>query len=305
MQHPSPRARARSRARLPRSLRALYNGRVTEPRTAASSGWLADTHAHLYRGFAPDRYLECAAAHLDRARSEADADASTLQGCLLIAETAGDRSYSRLLERETAVDRGGVTLCGTAEAQSVMALHADGGSVMLSGGLQLVTREGLEVLIFGTQPAGLNDGVPVRGVLERAASPSTVAILPWGFGKWWFGRGRLVHALIRDHGDMLVLGDNGNRPQGVPDPAPFRAAKEAGVPIVAGSDPLPLAGHAGRAGSYGVVMPCTPDLERPGAQIASLLRRRGVAYRTFGRRLRLDVFVTSQLRLRRRGSRDG
>lgn len=228
---------------------------------------------------------------------------STGAGCLLIAETATDRSFSRLVE---AVPRlgGRLSLRGTTEPESVIVASRAGVELVLVGGRQLVTGEGLEILVFGGARTEVDDGQSAGTILERAADPDSVAIVPWGFGKWWFGRGRLVGQLLREYARSIALGDNGGRPVGTPRPGAFRLATQLNVPILPGSDPLPLASQSSRAGSYGVVLPCDPDFDRPAAQLVSLLRERTLRRTTFGGRVDMVQFAVAQLTLhaRRRGS---
>ncbi|MCL4183315.1 MAG: hypothetical protein KJ011_07690, partial [Burkholderiaceae bacterium] len=86
----------------------------------------------------------------------------------------------------------------------------------------------------------------------RALDAGALVILPWGAGKWWGARGRLVHiACERFAGRAgFLLGDSAARPHGWRLPAGLAAAQRAGVPVVCGTDPMPVSGEEGRVGSY-------------------------------------------------------
>jgi hypothetical protein len=268
---------------------------VTGPEQNAPTGWLADTHAHLYSCFPVQGYLENAIRNMGPGRRGPGAE-STGTGCLLIAETATDRSFSRLLEAVPRLE-GRLSLRGTTEPETVIVASPAGVELVLVGGRQLVSSEGLEILVYGGARTEVEDGQSADSILERAADPDSVAIVPWGFGKWCFGRGGLVRRLLRERADSFTLGDNGGRPVGTPRPGVFRLAAQLNVPILPGSDPLPLASQSSRVGSYGVVLPCIPDFDRPAAQLVSLLRDRAVPRATFGGRVGLVQFAIAQAKL--------
>lgn len=268
---------------------------MNSPRNTAADGWFADTHAHLYGCYPLQQYIESAIGNVERGRTAGHVAGGT--GSLLIAEPATDRSFTRLVERGGVdLDRG-LMLRPTSEPTSLLVTDAGSVRLVLLGGRQIVTREGLEILNFGRQHAEIEDGQSARRIIERASGADCVTIIPWGFGKWWFGRGDLVRGLLREYGGSVAVGDNGTRPRGAPLPSVFRLAAELSVPILPGSDPLPLVSHAGRAGSYGIVLPCIPDTDRPGAQITALLQDRTSRRVTFGQRVGPLRFAASQARL--------
>ena len=95
----------------------------------------------------------------------------------------------------------------------------------------------------------------------------------------------------------VFLGDNGNRLELGPEPAPFAAARRAGRAVLPGSDPLPLAGEEARVGAYGFAADVALDPLRPAAALLVLLKS-GSPFVVFGRREPLVRFVGNQVALK-------
>jgi len=192
----------------------------------------------------------------------------------------------------------------TGETESLVARRdRNGERLLVIAGRQIVTREGIEVLALAGD-AGVLDGMPFGETLQRVRMSGALPVLPWGFGKWWGGRGRLVAgALARRGPDLLFLGDNAGRPELGGEPPLFRQARDCGVPVLPGSDPLPLSWHAGRAGSYGFVLEGELDAEHPAWDLRRRLRELRESPRVFGRRVTLPGFLRDQAALRARRRR--
>jgi hypothetical protein len=141
----------------------------------------------------------------------------------------------------------------------------------------LQTAEGLEVLALGCVES-FADGQPLEACLAFAAAHARWTVLPWGFGKWWFGRGRVVARVLqaagarrRDARSELFLGDNAGRAASLGQPRMFTRARQLGIRILPGSDDLPLRVPLTAAGSYGAVLAGPLDLEQPARHVRRLL----------------------------------
>ena len=123
-----------------------------------------------------------------------------------------------------------------------------------------------------------------------------LAVLPWGFGKWWGRRGRVLDRFLEtaDPG-RVFLGDNGGRFAGAGEPRQFALARRRSIPILPGSDPLPLAGDAHRVGSYGFVLDGPLDSTRPAAALKARLLALRDQPRGYGRLQPLWHFLANQL----------
>ncbi len=276
---------------------------------------LVDAHVHLHPGVPVGSFLQAARTHLEASalRVGGGTVAGGWHGVLCLVESEGVDRFGELAAGESRGGAGGSEVAGwkvvpTAEVPSLRAVAGDGFELVLVAGRQLRVADRLEVLALGTR-AALPEGGGLRETIARVREAGGVPVLPWGFGKWWGGRGRRVaRALGGSEPGGLLLGDNGGRWRGGPTPALFREARSRGIGILAGSDPLPLRGEALRAGSYGSVLeipgdPATVGLalrERP----AALLRTRLGALRetppTFGRRVGAVAFARVQLAMQLR-----
>lgn len=268
-----------------------------------------DAHVHLHGCFEVDAFLDAAARNFQAAAAELGLPPST-PGCLLLAEMQGEQAFAHL-RGEVGRERSGPwRFEATGEEGSLIARKPgmpdmpEGGPLVLVAGRQVRTREGLEVLALATLE-NFADGLPFAGTLERVHWSGALPVVPWGFGKWWFERGGLVEGLLQGRErEAVFLGDNAGRPGLAPRPPLFRLAESHGVPVLPGSDPLPLAEHAGRAGSYGFVLDAGLD-GQPAMLLAAALRQgrqAGWRPRAFGHCRGLLDFCRDQsaLRLRKR-----
>lgn len=253
------------------------------PRTIA-----IDAHAHLRRGFELTRFLDHAAANFRRA-----SDRKPL-GVLLLAETAGCVRFEDLVALPGDLS-GDWVFERTGEPGSLVARHRSMTVLLLIAGRQIVTRERLEVLSLASA-ARIEDGLPIDAAIGAAREAGAIAVLPWGFGKWWGRRGAIVRRILESvrPGEVFV-GDNGNRPRPTLRPRLFRVAERRGILVLPGSDPLSLPDQIARIGGYGTILSAPLDLERPAAGIAAILRSRTAPFTPFGRREGAAGFLRAQL----------
>jgi hypothetical protein len=262
-----------------------------------------DGHVHLHPGHDAARLLRAA---LTVARGLGE------PLVLLLAERAGVDAFGEL--QQTVGTPGprrerGLEIAATAETRS-LALAEPGAapSVFVVAGRQIVSREGIEVLALGVEPASAAARLADRS--ERAAdllrfglAAGAAAVLPWGFGKWLGTRGREVARLAAEPAlaaePLFFLGDIAARAWPWPTPAAFRTGRR----VLPGTDILPEPGAEERVASYRFSVPGRIDAERPAASLLGLLADPAAGIRAEGRRQRLPRALASQLRLRLRGNR--
>jgi hypothetical protein len=284
------------------SLRVIDGGAAGELPAAppAESTLLADAHVHFYRGYDRGVFFQSAVEHVRRAAGGLGLPPTT-PGCLLLAESRGEQWFRRCRDEAAAGRRAadGWMLAATAEEDSLV-VRRGWDRLFLIAGRQIVAREGIEVLALATD-AELPDGLPLADVLGWIGDRGALAVLPWGFGKWWGARGAAVRQALRRHaGERLFLGDSGGRPQAGPAPRLLREAADQRTRILPGSDPLPLPGEERRAGSYGFVVRGAFDERRPAASLRRLVPGAALQPPAYGRRTGLLGFAAAQLALRLR-----
>lgn len=236
------------------------------PAGARPAGWLADCHVHLHDQFEPEAFLDGASRNLAEAARRLAVHPDSV-GCLFLTETREQRGFLRLQDGIG----GEWTAETTAEGTSLILRRGSAAVLVVIAGRQVVTRERVEVLLLGTT-ATVPDGESVDRTLGLAMETAGLVVLPWGFGKWLSARGRIVERLLTSaDGSALFVGDTGNRPAALPVPRLLRRARDLGIRVLPGSDPLPLSFHVRRAGRCGVFLECTPDLHGPAGQIRRLL----------------------------------
>lgn len=273
-----------------------------------------DGHVHFRPAFEAAEFLDHAAENLSAAaaggsagpggsaaaggsaRPGGSAAARGWTGALLLADPAGADSLSTLRRRAADGRFGRWRLEETGERASLVA--TDGARrLLLVAGRQVATADGLEVLALGTA-SELPDGDGLHETLDRVLALGAPAVVPWGLGKWWFRRGRLLRDLLeRDPPEGFLLGDNAARPAGTPEPPLFRLAAARGVAVLAGTDPLPQPEEVLRVGRYGslLALGATASLAAPGATLRSTLRALRDSPPAIGRRLSAPAFVRSQV----------
>lgn len=261
--------------------------------TQFSAYVLVDAHVHVHPGFAGDAFLDAAWENFRKA-AVALGRAEVFLGCLLLAEMRDSRWFRQAwhgLDGAWSFER-------ISEAESLVARRASGESLLVIAGRQIVTREGLEVLALAGD-AEVPDGLPFGEALERVRASGALPVLPWGFGKWWGRRGKLVAGALAHRGSaVLFLGDNAGRPAAGGAPRLFQEAQARGVAVLPGSDPLPLPWHTGRAGSYGFVLEGGLSDDSPASDLRRRLRELQGSPRSFGRRVTLPDFLRDQAALR-------
>jgi hypothetical protein len=268
------------------------------PLVAASA--LVDAHVHLHDCYPPDLFLDHADANFERAERARGWPA--VPGVLMLTESEGVDEFGRLAEAA----RGPGALLGrwalepTGDAEALSARRG-GRILVLVAGRQVVTREGLEVLLLGTRET-VPDGAPVREVLAAGARFGALRVIPWGVGKWLGARGRLLSELIAavPPDDRLFLGDSAGRPFFWGRPRHFDEAARRGWRVLPGSDPLPFPSQVARAGSFGFRVEGPVDVTRPSTSLKAALGTTERGITPYGRPERLLPFLRNQVAMQRR-----
>jgi hypothetical protein len=244
-------------------------------------------------------FLELAARKFCTAASDL-AMVPELTGILLLAESAGDDWFSEVRASVGSTFADGWEVAGTEEPFSVFLSRRDQ-SLLLVAGHQIRTRERIEVLALGAE-SRVADELPFPRTVGEVLRVGAMPVVPWGFGKWLPPRGGVVReAITADERRGLILGDIHGRPVPSREPSLFRLAVRMGVPILAGSDPLPFAADVACVGSYGSVVEGAIDPLRPMETLRLAWSQGSADFGTFGSRQRIVPFLARQTRLRAHG----
>ncbi len=199
----------------------------------------------------------------------------------MLAERVGE---DRLAAWSDALPAGTGFTVSPADERGAFRVETGGRAFDLVAGRQIVTAERLEVLAAGVL-THVDDGQDLEATLEAVRAAGSVPILPWSPGKWTGPRGAAVgRALAAAASGRLALGDVAIRSLGLPEPRWFQAARRNGIAVVAGSDPLPAAGDAKRAGRYASAAEMAWNDRAPRASLLAALANPSIIWVSAGRR---------------------
>jgi hypothetical protein len=277
---------------------------------------LVDAHVHLYSVYDRERFLHAAWTNFERARRSLGLSQATYVMCFTedarhnaFAELASFRSVGSIEIRPTQ-DEAALSVrfdsephTGRTEPERAASSNHDAvgnhsQDLYLIAGRQIITSEGLELLALATRDV-IPDGVSLSDGIARVRAAGGVPVVPWAFGKWWGRRGVLVRAALAS-GHPPDLGDNSARASMLLAPAFFRQAESRGRAVLPGTDPLPLRGHQGRAGSYGFVLDHGLSSDHPARDLVVAIQAMSTSPARFGRRVGPFEFVRDQIALRLR-----
>lgn len=169
-------------------------------------------------------------------------------------------------------------------------------TMLVITGTQINTAEGLEVLVIGNK-GDATHGMPITAALEQQRD-GLLNIVPWAVGKWLSKRGNILTQLLENMDKhQFVLGDNGGRPWPWKKIKQLEYARAHKIPILCGSDPLPLHKHYLKSGSYGNLIETNLDLEKPWTSILQAINEQP-QLKEFGHLSSISSFIINQLKLR-------
>lgn len=202
-----------------------------------------DTHLHFYPDYNREAFWQALRNNL---LSHAGAHHATSVYAALLTERSGCDFFEDLHAGREHLPHG--WRMAEATADSIRIAWVDAMQILLLPGRQLDTVERLEVLALGTREVP-PEGLELREALEWAQAHARAVVLPWAFGKWTFGRARKIRQVLESF-PVTAVSDSAMRPWGWPYPRLIKFAAAKGLPVWAGSDPLPREKDEGRAGEY-------------------------------------------------------
>lgn len=244
----------------------------------------ADGHLHWYPFYDPKAAFRALFTNLDVLAAErSPANTPVLRiGCMM--ERAGYSFFDQIRTGRFDCSAAGFGIAPCADGTSVLFTQGDKPGLCMVPCRQAATAERLEVLGMGMTDL-MPDGLSARDAIRRVTECGGVPVIPWGAGKWLFGRGHLVMNLLESADpNCLLVGDSSLRPRLFSDPAPIKLAIRRGFTILPGSDPLPLPDEETVMGSCGFTCETPFDLDRPMDSLRNLLTSGRAGIRPAGRR---------------------
>lgn len=236
-----------------------------------------DAHVHLYPAHDRDRLFN---AFMANARRRAP-QAQHLAMAIMLREGQGD-----LPDLLRTTGHPGQRWNPRGKTADGALLAGDGtNTILLIPARQIAVRERIELLGLFTA-ADIPDGRPAAETLQRLRDTEALPILAWGLGKWLFQRHAVVRALIdaAEPPAGLMIGDSAMRPSVWGMPRLMARARNRGLRIVYGSDPLPRPGDESLAGSYASLIEGSLSGDSPLADLRRLLTSPATPIRPTGRR---------------------
>jgi hypothetical protein len=250
---------------------------VSAPVAQANELVVVDAHVHIHDCYPLSGFFDRAFENLIRAARGAGRDTPP-RAVLLMTEAEPDDWFAKLATaaRSTSGTEGlaepGAWSFATTDEPCAVVARAPGREILVIAGRQVACAEDLEVLTLCTL-GRIPDGLPIEETLSRAKQIDAVSVIPWGPGKWLGARGKLLSSLLmRAQPGELFLGDESSRPFFWGTPRHFHNARERGLGVLPGTDPLPFPREQGRAGSFGYWTWMPLDARRPADAMKTHLR---------------------------------
>ena len=264
---------------------------------------LIDAHVHIYDCFDLAKFFDSAHANF-KFEAEQQDHGHDFTGILLLAETFKDNWFNHLADYADGKglpdgkNTGSWIFSRTNENDSLLVTSGDSKNLLLIAGRQIVTDEGLEVLALFTNES-FKDGTPIKKLVAEIRDNGTLAVIPWGFGKWMGKRGAVLNRLIESaKSSDFFLGDSSNRPFFLTYPPQFKLAQNKNIRNLPGSDPLPLQSEFNKAGSWGFSISEHLDESKPVAQLKEFIYKKPSELILFGKLEGLWGFIKNQLLLK-------
>ena len=259
---------------------------------------MVDAHVHIYDCYDLETFFTHALANLDLYHGKLYPRGGRYEKILLLTEGKKNNFFKRFKQEGGFTNKAGFHFLETKEDMSLILARENEPLCFLLKGRQIVTRENLEVLLVASDRE-MEDGLPIDTVVQQIMDNNDMAVVAWGFGKWFFKRGKIIRQVIQTYGRPgLFVGDNSGRPVFWPTPPQFIQAQAKNLPILNGSDPLPFPGEEQKPGSYGFSVSGPFDRGEPAGSLWKLLMMPDTIIESFGRRDSAAAFLKRQIKIR-------
>ena len=253
---------------------------------------LFDAHAHLYPSYSlRDFFLQ---AHKNLSSLIAPlTPTDTLSLCL--TERSQEGYYQKLKNGDISL---GDSFSITQIEGALQISSSDWVSpLLIFPGKQTSTHERLEIHALFTEQ-DFEDNLSWDDSLSAVFKSDALVALPWAPGKWLGGRGTLVSASLEATSPSIVVSDTALRPNLFPQPSQFTFCRSHNIPIICGTDPLPLPGEEHRVGRYATRIEGNFEGQLSGPTLRSLIHS-AQSLEAEGKRLSLFSVATKIIALKK------
>ena len=263
-----------------------------------------DGHFHLYPCFDPARAINALVDNLNLLAGSASGLGAGRDVFKIAFLTEGGQFnyFQKILRKEVVFPQAGFEISAGPE-EHCLSISRDGGLLLvLMAGRQVATLERLEILGLGMEKE-ISDALPEGEIIDKIIAAGGLPVLPFSPGKWLFKRGKLARRLAEKYGRKLIIGDSALRPIGWGAPEIMRRARKINQAVLAGSDPLPMAGEEKYAGRYGFVYQGPFDASKPLTAIREIIADKPEMMMPVGRRRSMADVVRSLYCLKRKNKK--
>lgn len=258
---------------------------------------IIDGHVHIYDCYNLDHFFSHGVQNLEHFYEALYSNGSPFELILLLTEAKENDFFNHFKEIGSYNGGDKYRFVPTKEDESLELVKNGKRLCYLIRGRQIVTKEDLEVLHIGSKDT-LLDGLPINEVVDIILEKKNIAVLAWGFGKWWFKRGKIIRNQIeRFQHPLVLMGDNSGRPIFLPFPQLFKLAKKLNYSIINGSDSLPFKGEEYKVGSYGFSVEGEFVEDEPAKSLRDILTTDNPNINYFGKRDNMINFFRRQLKI--------
>lgn len=254
-----------------------------------------DTHVHCYDLANFSSLLDQAHSNFDSAAGiNLPATQQNIEPQFLMFFTDGvkDKTWAHIYPQAVAKNQLGDWQLSLANDDKLIKASRGEKIITLAPARQINSIHRLEFLLLGCE-SDIEDGIAEQQIIDSYAD-QYLLICPWGFGKWLGSRAKVLRELLSINASRLFLGDNGGRPSLWRHVPHFRQSR---LPIINGSDPLPLKTDTRRIGSFGIHwLSAESELSLAGV----LAEIKTASLQNYGPQLSLYRFIRNQLALKRK-----
>lgn len=264
--------------------------------------FLVDSHCHLHNIGDLPTLLAHAAKQFSKTASKNDIS-DDWYGILILTDGSKSTTFRHIQymiqsspDKMFSSEQWSLKLTG--EDASIVAENKEGFSIFLCAGQQIVTKEKLEVLSL-LNTTRVADGRSLDHTIKEVTEQGGLPTLPWAVGKWLGKRGKIISDLVLNHtASPLFLGDNSGRPKLWNHVPQFSLAKQCKIPILRGTDPLPVKKQKKWGGDFGFIISGEIDINKPAESLRHLLVQENLTITDYGTLENPVRFLTEQIGLR-------